>query len=482
MPSSSNVPASGNQDIDGLLSGLKWDTNSLTYSFPDTASFYGYPGERDDNFEALNSTQIAAVQQILTLYTSVANLSFSMITETETVHADLRFAMSDEPSTAWAYYPSAGEWGGDSWYNNTSGDYDNPLRGTYAYHTFLHEIGHALGLKHGHETDTYGALPANHDSQEYSVMTYRSYVGSPGSYYSVYEGEGVQTLMMNDIAALQYMHGANFTTNSSNTIYTWSSTTGEMFINSVGQGANTENTIFATIWDGGGIDTYDLSNYSGGVSIDLRPGEWTTVSSAQLSTLGYDDGLGGEVYARGNIANALLYQGNVASLIENAFGGDGADTITGNQAANLLLGNGGADTIDGREGNDLIYAGEGIDTVHGGDNDDRIDGAGGNDTLHGDAGADLITGGAGDDTIYGGADTDTFLLGEAGMDTIHGDDGDDRIDGGADNDTLYGDAGADRITGGLGDDTIYGGEGDDQFLLGEGGSDTIYGGLGVDFL
>ena len=39
-------------------------------------------------------------------------------------------------------------------------------------------LGHALGLKHGHETEVYGALPFGTDSMEYSVMTYRSYVGS----------------------------------------------------------------------------------------------------------------------------------------------------------------------------------------------------------------------------------------------------------------------------------------------------------------
>jgi serralysin len=69
--------------------------------------------------------------------------------------------------------------------------------------------------------------------------------------------------MMADIAALQYMYGANF--GGSSSTYTWSSTTGEMFINRVGQGAlnngagGVYNRIFLTIWDNGGSnDIYDL--------------------------------------------------------------------------------------------------------------------------------------------------------------------------------------------------------------------------------
>jgi hypothetical protein len=138
--------------------------------------------------------------------------------------------MSSAPGTAWAYYPSndAKGVGGDVWLNKTS--YNSPVLGTYAWMTFTHEIGHALGLKHGHEADGgFPALPASHDSVEYSVMTYRGYVGDPlaGGGYALERTSYPQTLMMNDIAALQFMYGANFTTNAGNTVYGWSPTTGE---------------------------------------------------------------------------------------------------------------------------------------------------------------------------------------------------------------------------------------------------------------
>ena len=69
-------------------------------------------------------------------------------------------------------------------------------------------------------------------------MSYRSYVGDPltGGGYALELTSYPQTLMMYDIAALQFMYGANYTTNAGNTVYVWSPTTGEEFVNGVGQG------------------------------------------------------------------------------------------------------------------------------------------------------------------------------------------------------------------------------------------------------
>jgi serralysin len=365
VPDVISVGATGNQDIDGLLGGLRWATNTLSYSFPTSASFYdaGYgSGEPLNNFAAFNSAQQAAARLAFQNYSAVANLSFIEIAETSSQHGDLRLAESDTVSTAWAYDPSTSPIGGDSWYNNSSHAYDQPVKGNYAFTIFLHEIGHALGLKHGHETDTFGAMTAAHDSMEYSVMTYRSYVGASidGGYANERWGFA-QSLMMYDIAALQSMYGPNYATNSSDTEYSWSPTTGEQFVNGVGQGAAGANRIFMTVWDGGGIDTYNFSNYRTNLSVDLQPGAWSTLSAAQVVDLGYFDGAG-QHFAAGNVANALLYGGDPRSLIENAIGGSGHDTIIGNSIANVLTGGAGNDKLYGLSGADTLIGGSGADS------------------------------------------------------------------------------------------------------------------------
>ena len=98
--------------------------------------------------------------------------------------------------------------------------------------------------------------------------------------------------------------------------YSWSPTTGETFIDGVGQGASSANKVYEAIWDGGGIDTYNLSNYSTNLFVDLYPGDWSLFSTAQLADL---DGLAPrDSPGRGNVANAYLYNDDPRSLIENA--------------------------------------------------------------------------------------------------------------------------------------------------------------------
>ncbi|NBJ11834.1 matrixin family metalloprotease, partial [Microvirga arsenatis] len=177
MPAVTTTAPTGDVYVDSLLGDLKWAVSNLTYSFPTGGSLYGTPygsNEPLTEFGTLNLIQQATVHTALSIYAAVANLTFAEIAETSTTHADLRFAQSDAPGTAWAYFPSTAAEGGDSWFNKTSGWYSAPSKGNYAYLTFLHEIGHALGLEHPHES----GMPLDRDSLEYTVMSYRSYTGA----------------------------------------------------------------------------------------------------------------------------------------------------------------------------------------------------------------------------------------------------------------------------------------------------------------
>lgn len=494
MPAVATAMKTGNAYIDGILGDVKWATANLTYSFPTSASYYGSGygiGEPSDNFGTLNNQQQDAVRIALGMFSSVANLNYLELTETAVQHADLRFALSDAPSTAWAYLPHPAPEGGDAWFNNSSGYYSAPVRGDYAHFTIIHEIGHAHGLDHAHEDSV---VPVSRDSIEYTVMSYRSFVGASTTSGYTNEPAGYsQSLMMFDIAALQHLYGANFNTNSGATIYSWSATTGEMFVNGVAQGRPAGNRVLLTIWDGGGSDTYDFSNYATNLSVDLRPGSWTTTSSAQLARLHYD----GSHLAAGNIANALLFDADPRSLIENAVGGAGNDQILGNLAANSLRGAGGNDRLYGLEGNDYLEGGGGDDILIGGSGIDRIDGGLGNDYLIGQEGNDVLLDGAGTNTLQGGTGNDIYAV-QSIADTVFefADEGIDEVQTflgrytlpanvenltfvGSTDHTGIGTAQSNRLIGGAGNDYLVGGDGNDVLIDGQ-GLNTLQGGRGND--
>src|ERR1041385_1892512 len=350
-------PFSGNQDIDGVLFGSRWNGTSFTYSFPTNANQYqaGYASNpagisfstNPGGFIPFNPAQQAAARYALAQIQAYTNATFTEITETTTTHATIRFAQTSDPNllSAQAWFPSGLNQAGDIWFGTSTNQpfYLTPAPGTWGQATVMHELGHAMGLKHGHQNYTnldlrpyldpaganarWGsqAVPANHDGQSWTLMTYASDPGDPNGFF--FQGDGFnqpQTYMQDDIAALQFLYGANFTTNNTNTTYTFSTTTGQMFINGAGQGAPTGNIIYRTIWDGGGSDTYDLSNYATNININLNPGAFSSFGMQLANNRPLSNG---PVFAPGNIANALLFNGDTRSLIENAIGGSGNDAL-----------------------------------------------------------------------------------------------------------------------------------------------------------
>ncbi|WP_424930871.1 M10 family metallopeptidase C-terminal domain-containing protein [Amaricoccus macauensis] len=541
------APTTG--DLSGLLSGSYWGSNEISFGF--TTSLLDYVSLDAPNSELLTFSELGdggkeIFRDALSHWDEVSGLN---LTESGSPgSAEIRIAASTAPLTAWAYVPSL-DWagGGDIWVDPEEiTPYADDVRGatgavgTYAHLTAMHEVGHALGMEHPHEGTSLGAA---YDSIEYSVMSYKSYVGHDGGGYTNETHGFAQSLMMLDIAAIQSIYGADYTTRSGDTTYSFNPATGEMLVDGVSHAVPAENRVFRTLWDGGGYDTLDFATYTSSISVNLNPGEATDLDTGgigQKSRLGYE--AGNWVYASANIYMSLLFQNDTRSLIESVICGGGDDVLIGNSADNLLCGGLGLDTYTLGSGNDTIRGsiaeviGDIVTDFSAGDQVVVTDiGANQSTEVGADGVIRLVEGSSGDDTgggtdpdvggdpgdEEGSGDTDNdpgydftddggltvrltgkrdryeshsedgqTVLGMEGTDKIRTGAGDDRIvaDGGNDNvfagagnDTVEGGAGNDRLNGELGDDVMFGGGGRDNMRGGE-GHDLQYGEAGDDLL
>jgi Ca2+-binding RTX toxin-like protein len=225
----------------------------------------------------------------------------------------------------------------------------------------------------------------------------------------------------------------------------------------------------------GGNDTLrgDAGNdlLTGGLGADIINGgtgiDWARYHS---STAGVNVNLNGGVQSGGDA------QGDTLFWIENVFGSNFNDTLTGDGANNflrgyggndILNGSGGNDTLFGEEGNDLLTGGTGIDVLNGGNGIDwaryHTSSAGVNVNLNvgtqsgGDAQGDML---ANIENLFGSSFNDT-LTGNASANFLRGHGGNDILIGAGGNDTLFGEAGNDLLIGGAGADILNGGSGND---------------------
>ncbi|MBF0679680.1 MAG: DUF4214 domain-containing protein [Devosia sp.] len=438
------VLSSGTKFIDDLLASRKWDADTMTFGFSQSTSVYSasYGRGETKSFAALSSSQQKAANDAFQMWDELIALDLK---QTGAADADIRLGVSTMPKTAWAYTPSESAQGGDVWLGTTY--LSSPAKGNYAYLTIMHEIGHALGLSHPHETSTLGAAAAHDhdhdhdhgdddhqhanasggssaartsitataiDAMAHTIMSYRSFEGQSISVGYTNETFGyAQSPMVRDIAAMQYLYGANYSTRATDTVYRWSETTGEKFINGVGQGAPGSNKVFEAIWDGGGRDTFDFSQYSTDLRIDLTPGGWSSFGNNQRAHLGNGQS------APGNVAVALLHENNPLALIENAIGGRGNDMIIGNGADSVLVGGAGNDTLNGGAGRNLLVGdslGQELSLIGLNIRDfltvtlPSAPTQAGNDILIGGEHNDIFIPGFGRNEVRGGAGTDTLAL------------------------------------------------------------------------
>lgn len=512
--------------VSALKSGSVWSNDgtgvTLNYMFWTSVPTYYSSGDYEaQNFQEFSAPMKSAVREIFDHIGTFANISFNEVTTQSQAKLGFGQAELDPGAGAWAYYPGGSSFAGDVWTNNMYSATQDMTYGRYGYSTLLHEIGHALGLKHSFSGGNH--LTGEEDSSRYTVMAYES----------PFEPVG---FMLYDIAALQSLYGANMNYATGDDTYAL------------------RYRLAYCIWDAGGNDTLDGSAINSAMTLDLREGHFSSVGLTENISIAY------------------------GAVIENATGGSGGDTFHDNAYNNVINGNGGNDRAYLTGGDDTFNGGAGTDTVvfesaiadflfsfidlvtvlvrslaegvntilnveifsfsdvtytrdalesavpdtdpgveipvpdlvlQGTRGSDELQGGAGNDYIDGDRGRDIMQGGMGDDTYVvdnrrdtvieetgGGTDTviartsvtlaenvenltyegassgrgignaqDNVMTGSDGRNTLYGMGGDDVLLGGGGNDILLGGLSDDILSGMGGRDKLSGGEGADVFVF-----------------
>lgn len=310
--------------FDALLSGFSMSDADgrgafFTYSFPIEPPAYlldVYSAEELATFEAFSESYKVLARQAVEAFASVSGLTAF---EAPPGLGDVQFMIYDlavfqgfGSAGGFAYYPfPPNPLGSDIFIDDDS--VSNRFL-NYNFYVLLHELGHALGLKHPFEGNL--QLDSNVDNAAFTVMSYNL--------------DGFRnSLGPLDIEAVQFLYGDQNA--DGNQISSWS-------------------------WDPA---TFTLT----------QTGNDTAERIIGVGSSDRIFGQGGNDSIFGGLGNDEL---NGGSGNDNLNGGEGNDTLSGGDGDDRLEGGSGNDTLNGGNGSDFLLGGDGNDIFNGGEGIDYV--------------------------------------------------------------------------------------------------------------
>jgi Ca2+-binding RTX toxin-like protein len=365
---------------------LKWSGTSFTYSFAQSQLYsdisnYSYiPAGETYKFQLIGIYLQNVTRETFDYLSAILPLTFTETTNT--LSATFKFGSHNMSAGGYAQIPTYSDSGQIEISTKSSDD----KLGEFGPSTVIHELGHSLGLDHTSSrvgSANPPSIPDYLDRSSLSMMSYAN-VTIADSYQSSYSALDVRALFSlygkresNESTVFKIHYDSSLSTASK-----------QSSLNRIETGQwDIYGYASFMIVDNGGTDTVDVSDWKGGVKVDLSGWGIGPIEGAKYS-YSFTSATNGTLYANGNgSAIVTIYPDTV---LEKVIGSPEADIIIGYTAAETLDGGFGNDQINGGDGNDSLIGGAGEDMITGGEGDDQINGGADNDTIDGGFGNDSL--------------------------------------------------------------------------------------------